>query len=72
MDRFCLVEGMPGTGKTQLILKLVQYYYRIGKTVLVTSFTNQALSNILDREMNEQKKIPIDHIIREGSKFGIA
>ena len=49
MEHFCLVEGMPGTGKTQLILKLISYFYRIGKTVLVTSFTNQALTNILSR-----------------------
>lgn len=57
-ERLCLVEGMPGTGKTQLILKLIQYFYRQGKTVLVTSFTNQALVNILDREINNEKKIP--------------
>lgn len=40
---------MPGTGKTQLILKLISYFYRTGKSVLVTSFTNQALTNILSR-----------------------
>jgi nucleoside-triphosphatase THEP1 len=49
MERFCLIQGMPGTGKTQLIQKLIQYFYKMGQTVLVTSFTNQALSNILDR-----------------------
>lgn len=70
-SRFCLVEGMPGTGKTQLILKLIQYFYRIGLTVLITSFTNQALSNILDRELSTHKVIPVQHIIREGSKYGI-
>jgi KaiC/GvpD/RAD55 family RecA-like ATPase len=49
MDKFCLVQGMPGTGKTQLIIKLIQYYYRIGQTVLITSYTNQTLTNILTR-----------------------
>lgn len=44
---------MPGTGKTELIIRLIEYYDRIGKTVLVTSFTNQALSNILDREIKK-------------------
>ena len=49
MDKMCLIEGMPGTGKTQLILRLIEYFYSQGKTVLVTSFTNQSLSNIIDR-----------------------
>jgi DNA replication protein DnaC len=47
--KFCLVEGLPGTGKTQLILKLMHYFYRIGQRVLVTAYTNQALTNILRR-----------------------
>ena len=64
MERFCLVQGMPGTGKTQLIIKLIEYFYRENKTILVTSFNNQALTNILDREINEHKVISPEHIIR--------
>jgi MoxR-like ATPase len=44
---------MPGTGKTQLILKLAQHFFKEGKTILITSYTNQALANILDREINK-------------------
>lgn len=71
MDKFALVGGMPGTGKTKLILKLMEYYYEQGKTVLVTAFTNQALFNILEREVNVEKKIPAEHLVREGSRYGI-
>lgn len=71
MQKFCLVEGMPGTGKTQLILKLAQHFFKEGKTILITSYTNQALANILDREINQEKQIPLDCMIREGSRFGI-
>jgi GTPase SAR1 family protein len=55
---------MPGTGKTQLIIKLIQYYYRKDKTILITSFTNQALTNILNRELKNEKIIPTECISR--------
>ena len=48
-EKFCLVEGMPGTGKTQLILQLIEHFYATGLRVLVTAFTNQAIVNILIR-----------------------
>ena len=53
MEKFALVQGMPGTGKTKLILKLAEYFYGQGKIVLITAFTNQALLNILEREIHE-------------------
>ena len=50
-DSFCtLVKGMPGTGKTDLIVRVLDKYKRMqNKTVLIASFTNRALDNILQR-----------------------
>jgi superfamily I DNA/RNA helicase len=46
-ERFCLVEGMPGTGKTELIIRLILKFSTMKKNVLITTFTNRALDNIL-------------------------
>ena len=72
MNKFALVQGMPGTGKTKLILKLAEYFYGQGKKVLITAFTNQALFNILEREVHDEKIIKPQHLVREGSRYGIA
>lgn len=72
MNKFALVQGMPGTGKTKLILKLAEYFYAQNKKVLITAFTNQALFNILEREIHDEKIIKAEHLVREGSRYGIA
>ena len=46
-DSYSLIEGMPGTGKTRTICMLVDVLIKLGKRVLVTSFTHTALDNIL-------------------------
>ena len=53
--RFCvhsnilLVKGSPGSGKTEIIVHLIDLLVKNGKTVLLTSFTNSALDNVLTR-----------------------
>jgi DNA replication ATP-dependent helicase Dna2 len=47
--KFCLIEGMPGTGKTELIIGLIEYFCKQGLRTLITTFTNRALDNILER-----------------------
>jgi superfamily I DNA and/or RNA helicase len=61
---------MPGTGKTELIVKLIEKCHSLNKSVLITTFTNRSLDNILERTFNSGK-IPIDKIIREGSRYSI-
>lgn len=44
-----LVQGPPGTGKTHTIANLLGHFIAQGKSVLVTSYTNKALSVLKDK-----------------------
>lgn len=44
---YMLIKGMPGTGKTQTIVALVELLQKLGMTVLITAHTNTAVDNIL-------------------------
>lgn len=44
---YALIQGMPGTGKTTVIAHLIKMLVDAKKTVLLTSFTNSAVDNIL-------------------------
>ncbi len=46
-DSYHLILGMPGTGKTHLITQMILHLMAQNKKVLLTTFTNQALDNIL-------------------------
>ncbi|MBI4129964.1 AAA family ATPase, partial [Candidatus Roizmanbacteria bacterium] len=61
-SRFCFIWGPPGTGKTTVIGKLVEYLLKEGKRVLITSHTNIAVDTALrdvletDGKFNESVK----------------
>lgn len=44
---YSLILGMPGTGKTTVIAHLIKMLVEAKKTVLLTSYTNSAVDNIL-------------------------
>ncbi len=44
---YALLLGMPGTGKSSTIACLVEHLVRLGKTVLITSYTHTALDHLL-------------------------
>ena len=44
-----LVQGPPGTGKTHTIANLMGHFFAHGKSVLVTSYTNKALSVLKEK-----------------------
>ncbi len=46
-EDFVLLKGMPGSGKTTLIVALVRLLVKMGKTVLLTSYTHSAVDNLL-------------------------
>eukprot|EP00094_Tigriopus_californicus_P009570 TCALIF_09226-PA protein Name:"Similar to Dna2 DNA replication ATP-dependent helicase/nuclease DNA2 (Mus musculus)" AED:0.03 eAED:0.03 QI:0/0.66/0.5/0.75/1/1/4/36/1063 len=46
-EKFVALKGMPGTGKTTLIVALVRMMLALGKSVLLTSYTHSAVDNIL-------------------------
>ena len=44
---YALIIGMPGTGKTSMIVEAVRALAARGRRVLVSSYTNSAVDNIL-------------------------
>lgn len=46
-DKYSLIRGMPGTGKTQVITELLKCLIMNKKRVLITSFTHSAVDNII-------------------------
>jgi DNA replication ATP-dependent helicase Dna2 len=44
---YCLLQGMPGTGKTSTLALIVRILLSQGKSVLVTAYTHSALDNLL-------------------------
>jgi DNA replication ATP-dependent helicase Dna2 len=48
-DNYHMVLGTPGSGKTQAIVTLIRILAQMEKKVLVVSFTNQAIDNVLIR-----------------------
>ncbi|MEG2946797.1 MAG: AAA domain-containing protein [Bacteroidales bacterium] len=48
-SQISVIQGPPGTGKTQTILNIVANILTLGKTVLVVSNNNSAITNIFDK-----------------------
>lgn len=44
---YLLIQGMPGTGKTTTLAALVRVLTRQGHSILLTSYTNAAVDNLL-------------------------
>ena len=44
---YALLEGMPGTGKTTVIVALIRLLMVLGKSVLLTAYTHSAVDNVL-------------------------
>lgn len=54
-----LIQGPPGTGKTSVIRKIVSELIKRNKEVLVTSYQNLAVDNVLDKFIvTEENVIP--------------
>jgi DNA replication protein DnaC len=48
-DNFHLIIGPPGTGKSYVILELINYLLKQNKKILITVSTNNGINNILAR-----------------------
>lgn len=48
-ERYMLIKGLPGTGKTKTISAIIRLFVLCGKSVLVTSHTNSAVDNVLEK-----------------------
>ncbi|GAC92835.1 DNA-binding protein [Pseudozyma hubeiensis SY62] len=67
---YALVLGMPGTGKTTTIAKLIELLVKLGKRILLTSYTHSAVDTILRKlgEDESKEKDSCMRILRLGSK----
>ena len=66
-EDYSLILGTPGSGKSTVIVELIQILLSRGKTVLVTSHTNTAVDNILARLIEKN----VD-FIRIGNKKSVS
>ena len=63
----CMVQGPPGTGKTTVIAEAIYQFVREGKRVLITSQSNDAVDNALDRLL-DTPEIRAIRLGRKGKK----
>jgi serine/threonine protein kinase len=65
-----LVEGPPGTGKTTFITEVIlqQLARNSGDRILVSSQTNAALDNVLERLLQSEPKLLLTRIARRGDR----
>lgn len=54
-----MIQGPPGTGKTTIITELVKYIINSGQNVLISSETNIAVDNVLERISYTGSVIPV-------------
>merc|ERR1719510_1837093 len=57
-EQFVLLEGMPGCGKTTVIVALIRLLLTLGKSVLLTSYTHSAVDNVLLKMIEKEKLQP--------------
>lgn len=46
-NEYILIKGMPGTGKTQTLVALIELLQALGSSVLITAHTHSAVDNLL-------------------------
>lgn len=56
---FFMIQGPPGTGKTTIITELVKHAVANEQKVLVTSETNIAVDNVLERVNSAKNVVPV-------------
>jgi superfamily I DNA and/or RNA helicase len=71
-DTFHLIQGPPGTGKTTVITEIVRNLQKQGKKVLITSHTNVAVDNVLEKICKEPILAYQSSIIRLGNKTNVS
>lgn len=56
-EDYCLILGMPGTGKTSTIAAIIEQLAKQDKTVIVSAYTHSAVDNILMKLIDKDLKI---------------
>ena len=69
-DRYFLLNGPPGTGKTSIIIKnLVKELINLGKSILVMAYTNRAVDELCEAINNACTSTSDLNFIRFGSRL---
>lgn len=72
-EDYMLIKGLPGTGKTQTLVALIQLLIMMKKSILITSHTNSAVDNILlrlkDRNIKFMRLGSVSRINSELTEF---
>ncbi|KAL6936825.1 hypothetical protein ACO0OL_001375 [Hanseniaspora opuntiae] len=69
-ERYSLIRGMPGTGKTQVITELINALVSNNKKILITSFTHSAVDNMILKLFENDKLDPsMFKILRIGTNL---
>ncbi|KAJ3163715.1 Tripartite DNA replication factor [Geranomyces michiganensis] len=55
---YALILGMPGTGKTTTIAHIIRALVKLGKSVLLTSYTHTAVDNVLLKLREDAEPVP--------------
>ncbi|XP_011308932.1 DNA replication ATP-dependent helicase/nuclease DNA2 [Fopius arisanus] len=61
---YVLIKGMPGTGKTETLVALIELLSYLGKSVIITAHTHNAVDNILlklDQRKVDFMRLGSDH-----------
>ena len=66
---YCLILGMPGTGKTTVVAKIIVALAEAGKSVLIASYTHSAVDNIVEKVLEITDK---PSVLRVGSPSRIS
>jgi|GEM_PF-2285372 len=66
-NQFFLIHGPPGTGKTTVIAEIVRQFRNRGKNILITSHTNVAVDNVLEKLLPDYRSYELcQKIVRLG------
>lgn len=65
MNDYLLIRGLPGTGKTTLLSLAVRIIIARNETILMTSFTHNAINHLLDKLLAKGMRSP--QILRIGN-----
>lgn len=63
-NKFHIIKGPPGTGKTHTIVEIIKKLYAGGNRILLTTHTHIAIDNILEK----LDQLPDDEILRVGNR----
>ncbi|GMM32197.1 bifunctional ATP-dependent DNA helicase/ssDNA endodeoxyribonuclease [Martiniozyma asiatica (nom. inval.)] len=58
-EDYALILGMPGTGKTTVISKIIELIVKSGKSVLISSHTHSAVDNICEKLTDSNNAISL-------------